>query len=58
MLDEASFVLDQSVIEGTTVQENLGGGVGIYAEPWGGGPPQLSVTASTIRDNPIAGICL
>jgi len=45
-------------IEGTTEQENLGGGVGIYAEPWLGGPPSLSVTDTVIKDNPIAGVWL
>jgi len=52
----ASFQLAESLIEGTTEQENIGGGVGVYAWPWGGGPPTLEVTGTTIRNNPIAGV--
>ncbi len=55
---EATLELDESLIEGTTEQENLGGGVGIFAHPWDGGPPSLSVADSTIRDNAIAGVWL
>jgi len=54
----ASLALDSSAIEGNLVQENLGGGVGLYAEPWAGGPPTLTVSASTIQDNPVAGVWL
>ena len=54
----ASLQLNDSYIEGTTEQENLGGGVGIYAWPWLGDPPILSVPDTTIRDNPIAGVWL
>ncbi len=55
---EASLELHESLIEGTTEQECLGGGVGIYAAPWLVGPPTLSLTATTIQDNPIAGVWL
>ncbi len=54
----ASLDINDTIIEGTTVQENVGGGVGIYAEPWGGGPPALSITGTTIQDNAIAGVWL
>jgi len=55
----ASLDLYDSLIEGTTEQENIGGGVGLYAQPWGGGPPPiLSVTDTTIQDNLIAGVWL
>ena len=55
---EASLELIDSLIEGTAAQENLGGGVGIYSEPWHRGPPALKVTGSTIQGNPIAGVWL
>jgi len=54
----ASLDLHDSIIEGTGEQENLGGGTGIYANPWVGDPPTLSVSSSTIQDNPIAGAWL
>jgi len=54
----ASLALDGSLIEDTTAQENLGGGVGIYSEPLNGGPPVLSISGSSIRNNPIAGLWL
>jgi len=54
----ASLQFADSLIEGTTEQENLGGGVGIFADPWLAGPPTLSVTDSTIQDNAIAGVWL
>ena len=47
-----------STIEGTTEAENIGGGVGIYADPWGGVPPTVTVTDTAILDNPIAGVWL
>ncbi len=48
--------LSECAIEGTGVQENLGGGVGLYAGPFEDGhPPSLLLDASTLRDNPIAG---
>jgi len=55
---DASLQLAESLIEGTTEQENLGGGSGIFAEPWLGGPPTLSVTGTTIQRNAIAGVWL
>ena len=55
---DGSLILDDSTIERTTGQENLGGGVGIYAEPWEGGPPTLSVANSSILENPSAGVWL
>ncbi len=55
---DATLELSDTLIEGTTEQENLGGGVGIFAEPWLGGPPNLSVSDSTIQDNAIAGVWL
>ncbi len=54
----ASLVLENSIIEGTTAQENLGGGVGLYAEALEGGPPSLTVADSTIQDNPLSGVWL
>ncbi len=54
----AHLLLAQSHIEGTFEQENIGGGVGIYAEPWDGDPPALTVTDSTIQGNAIAGVWL
>ncbi len=58
VVNRASLSLDGSVIERTSVQENLGGGVGIFADPWSGDPPTLSVTDTTIQDNAIAGVWL
>ncbi len=58
LASDASLELIDSTIEGTSLQENLGGGVGIYAEPWAGGPPTLTVSGSLIQDNPIAGLWL
>ena len=55
---DAALDIADSFIEGTTEQENLGGGVGVYAEPWLGGPPTLPVTNTTIQGNPIAGVWL
>jgi len=55
---DGSLVLDDSTIEGTTEQENIGGGIGIYAAPWLAGPPNLSVTDTIIQDNAIAGVWL
>ncbi len=58
VVDGASLSLAASSIEGTTEQENLGGGFGLYAEPWSGMVPSLTVTSSTIQHNPIAGVWL
>ncbi len=58
VVEDASLELHDSLVEGTAAQENLGGGVGLYAEPWSGGPPLLSVTGTTIQDNAIAGVWL
>jgi len=55
---DATLEIADSVIEGTTEQENIGGGVGIYAAPWSAGPPSLALTDTTTRDNPIAGVWL
>jgi len=55
---DASLQLAESLIEGTAEQENLGGGVGIYAEPWLGGPAILSVYDTTIQDNAVSGVHL
>ncbi len=57
VVSDATLDVIQSVIEGTTEQENIGGGVGVYAEPCGG-PPFLSVTGTSIQDNAIAGVWL
>jgi len=54
----ASFALEDSSIGGTSAAENLGGGVGLYSDPWTGAPPTLSVTGTTIQGNPIAGVWL
>jgi len=54
----ASLDITDSLIEGASEQENLGGGVGIYALSTSGGPPTLSVTSTTLQDNAIAGIWL
>ncbi len=58
LLADASLELHDSIIEGTTAQENIGGGVGIYAEPSDGGSPVLTVVDTIIQDNPIAGVWL
>ncbi len=58
VVNGASLELVGSFIGGTSVEENIGGGVGIYAEPWDGVPPSLTVSDCTIQDNPIAGIWL
>ena len=55
---DASLVLDDCTIAGTSEQENLGGGIGVFSEPWGGGPPSLALTDCSIQDNPIAGVWL
>jgi len=55
---KASLQLADSFIEGTTEQENIGGGVGIFTDSSQGGPPILSVSNTTIQDNPIAGVLL
>ena len=54
----ASLTLEGSLIEGTTAQENIGGGAGVFSEPWDGPPPTLAITDCTIQDNPIAGVWL
>jgi len=54
----ATLDIADTLIEGTSEQENLGGGVGIYADPWLGGPPTLAVSDTTIWDNVIAGVWL
>ncbi len=54
-----SLVLADSIIEGTTAQENIGGGIGLYAEPREAGRgPSMEITNTTIQDNPIAGVWL
>jgi len=58
VVNDASLVIHSSTIEGTTEAENIGGGVGIYADPWGGVPPTVTVTDTAILDNPIAGVWL
>ncbi len=58
VVEDASLELTDSTIGGTTVQENIGGGVGIFAEPWLEGPPTLAVSGSTMQDNAIAGVWL
>ena len=55
---DAYLAIHESTIEGTSEQENIGGGVGIYGGPWIGGPPALAVDDTAILDNPIAGIWL
>jgi len=55
---DASLELQDCTIEANAAQENLGGGVGIFAEPWQGGPPSLAVQGSVIQDNAIAGVWL
>jgi len=55
---DGTLDISDSFIEDTNEQENLGGGVGIYAVPWIGGPPTLSLTDTTIQDNAIAGVWL
>jgi len=55
---EASLELVDSLVEGTVADENLGGGTGIFCQPWLGAPPSLAVTGCGIQDNPIAGVWL
>ncbi len=52
------LVLDGTTLQGTAPSSNLGGGVGLYAEPLGLDPPSLELTDSTVSDNPIAGVWL
>ncbi len=54
----ANLVIEDCTIEGSLEQENLGGGVGVYAASWDGSPPSLAVTGCTIQGNPIAGAWL
>jgi len=54
----ASLAIEDSLVEGTGQQENIGGGLGIYAAPLAGNGPALVVTSSTIQDNAIAGVWL
>ena len=58
VVEGASLQLDESLIERTSEQENLGGGVGIFVSPWYGSPPSMSITSTTIQDNPITGVWL
>ncbi len=58
VVSDAIFDIAGSLIGGAVEQENLGGGVGIFAWPWDGGPPTLTVTDNTIQDNAIAGVWL
>jgi hypothetical protein len=57
-LGGASLVLDEARILESQPGSNVGGGVGIYADPWGWGAPSVLVTDSEITDNPIAGVWL
>jgi hypothetical protein len=54
----ASLTLEDTTITGSAPSSNVGGGVGLYADPWGWDPPQVHVTGATISDNPIAGVYL
>ncbi|MFH1463470.1 MAG: right-handed parallel beta-helix repeat-containing protein [Pseudomonadota bacterium] len=55
---DATLAISGATIAGTEEHVNLGGGVGVYAAPWSGGPPSLTLTDSDIHDNPIAGVWL
>lgn len=58
-LADATLVLTGSSITGTAAQENLGGGVGVYADPdVEGSSPTLTVTDCAIEENPVAGVWL
>ena len=55
VITEGSLELTDSLIEGTTESSNVGGGMGIYANPSITGYdfiPTLTLTNTTIRDNP------
>lgn len=52
------LLLDGSTVTGTEESSNLGGGVGLYADPWDESPPILDVTDSSVEENPIAGAWL
>ncbi len=55
----AELVLSDSVIQGTTVHADLGGGSGLYAfHDEEGHAPSLALSDSVVRDNPIAGVWL
>jgi hypothetical protein len=54
----ASLRLEGSSLSGTAESVDLGGGVGVYADPWEGEPPSLVLQDTTVQDNPIAGVWL
>jgi len=59
VVDNATLDIADSLVENTSAQENIGGGVGIYADPLiSGSPPALSVSTTTIRGNAVAGVWL
>ena len=54
-----SLLLEDCNVEDTAEQENLGGGIGIYAEPFSeGGAPSLQLIDNHIQGNPVAGVWL
>jgi hypothetical protein len=58
VLGGASVTLEGASISATGGASNLGGGVGIYTDPWGWDAPSLVLRDSEVVDNPIAGIWL
>lgn len=56
---DSSVRLEACTLQGTRVQENLGGGFGVYAETIHPGyESSLELLGNTIEDNPIAGVWL
>ena len=53
-----SLELTESLLEDTTESPNIGGGIGVYGAPHWGTAPTLTVTNTTIRNNPVAGVWL
>jgi hypothetical protein len=58
VLGAAELELDTVTVQQTDSGSNVGGGVGIYADPWSWGEPTLDVVDSEVVDNPIAGLWL
>ncbi len=53
--DGGLLELEGSTVEGTAPGPDVGGGLGLYASPWFGEPPTVTVSDSFIQDNPVAG---
>ncbi len=58
VFEGASLALEGCTVRDNLPQGNIGGGVGVHAERWDDEPPSLTLDASTIQGNPIAGVQL